>query len=264
MAYFTIKKFSQLLQRTITFEMIIPNDSRDESKNDKGRMRTLFLLHGYTGNAGNWVPEYLAEKYNFAIVMPNGENSFWLDGLGTGHGFCKFLGEELPQYLRSTFNIANSAEETYIMGMSMGGFGAIHTALKYPNVFGKASGLSSALIIHDIADMKKDTNDGMADYDYYRGCFGELDKVTESENNPEVLVKKLKDSGKKIPEIFMSCGTEDFLLENNREFHRFLENNGIKHEYIESAGGHDTKFWDEYAVKFTEKMFSCRNSSDCI
>lgn len=235
--------------------MIIPNDFRVEVPENKGKMKTLFLLHGYTGDAGNWVPEYLAEKYNFAIVLPSGENAFWLDGISTGHKFGTFIGAELVNYIRRTFGLAESPDETYIMGLSMGGFGALHTALAYPDTFGKAAALSSALIIHDIAGMKEGDKNDKANYEYYRECFGDLDKVSESENNPEVLVKKLKAQGKKLPEIFMACGTEDFLLENNRHFHNFLNENDVKHTYIESAGGHDTKFWDEYAVKFTEMMF---------
>ncbi len=235
--------------------MIIPNDFRVEVPENKGKMKTLFLLHGYTGDAGNWVPEYLAEKYNFAIVLPSGENAFWLDGISTGHKFGTFIGAELVNYIRRTFGLAESPDETYIMGLSMGGFGALHTALAYPDTFGKAAALSSALIIHDIAGMKEGDKNDKANYEYYRECFGDLDKVSESENNPEVLVKKLKAQGKKLPEIFMACGTEDFLLENNRCFHNFLNENDVKHTYIESAGGHDMKFWDEYAVKFTEMMF---------
>ena len=110
--------------------------------------------------------------------------------------------------------------------------------------------------------MKEGERNDKANYEYYRECFGDLDKVPESENNPEVLVKKLKAQGKKLPEIFMACGTEDFLLENNRSFHNFLNENDVKHTYIESAGGHDMKFWDEYAVKFTEMMFGGKSEKN--
>ena len=72
MAYFRIEYFSNALQRATSFEMIIPNDTRagmpgEEKPYKKRPMKTLFLLHGYTGKAGNWVPEYLAEKYGLKI-----------------------------------------------------------------------------------------------------------------------------------------------------------------------------------------------------
>lgn len=261
MAYYHIRFFSNSLKRNTSFEMFLPNDVREDIPHEdtvysKRKMKTLFLLHGYTGCAENWVPEYLAQKYNFAVIMPNGENAFWLDGISTGRQFCTFVGVELVDYIRKTFGLAMDADETYIMGMSMGGFGALHTALYYPEKFGKLAALSSALIVHEIAHMKEGGGNPVANYAYYHECFGDLETVEKSDNNPEILVKKLKDEGKKIPEIYMSCGTEDFLLENNRAFHAFLENIGVEHLYLESSGSHDMTFWSEYAVKFVEKMFA--------
>ena len=233
MAYYHIRFFSNSLKRNTSFEMFLPNDVREDIPHEdtvysKRKMKTLFLLHGYTGCAENWVPEYLAQKYNFAVVMPNGENAFWLDGISTGRQFCTFVGVELVDYIRKTFGLAMDADETYIMGMSMGGFGALHTALYYPEKFGKLAALSSALIVHEIAHMKEGGGNPVANYAYYHECFGDLETV----------------------------GTEDFLLENNRAFHAFLENIGVEHLYLESSGGHDMTFWSEYAVKFVEKMFA--------
>ncbi len=148
-----------------------------------------------------------------------------------------------------------SKEETFICGMSMGGFGAIHTALYYPEVFGKAVGLSSALIVHEVAGMTEGHGNPMGNYEYYRECFGDPAKVLESDNNPETLVKKLKAGEKQIPQLLMSCGTEDFLLEYNREFHNFLEAEGVQHIYEEDAGYHDMVFWSKYVQKFIPLIF---------
>lgn len=252
MSQLSVKYNSTALNRNVRFEMYIPNDKPQETPQ---KMRTLFLLHGYTGEGWNWVPEWLAQKYGFAVVAPSGENAFWLDGLSTGHKYCTFVGEELVDYIRRTFGLARTAEETYILGLSMGGFGALHTALSYPQNFGKAAAMSSALIVHQIAGMKPGTDNGTANYDYYHECFGDLETVLESSSNPEVLAKRLKDSGARIPEIFMSCGTEDFLLEENREFHQYLESIEIPHTYLESKGTHDMEFWNEYTLKFVEMMF---------
>ena len=260
MSNLTIHFSSGCLRRPVTFQMYLPYDQDPNSPDanteySKRNTKTLFLLHGYTGDAGNWVPEYLANRYNFAVVIPSGENSFWLDGISTGHKFCSFLGEELPAFIRKTFNLAQSRDDTYIMGLSMGGFGALHTALYYPDVFGKAAALSSALIVHEVAEMKEGSGNDVANYEYYRECFGEPSKLLESDNNPETLVKKLKAEGRVLPQIFMSCGTEDFLLENNRQFHRFLEEEKIEHVYEEEPGNHDMDFWTRYVEKFVPLMF---------
>lgn len=259
MASLNIEFYSNCLCRPVQFKMLIPNDLNEawhpEQKRAGKPMKTLFLLHGYSGAAGNWVPEYLTVKYNFAIVMPSGENGFWVDGISTGHKFGTFLAVELVDYVRKTFHLAMTAEETCVMGLSMGGFGALHTALAYPDRFSKAAALSSALIVHKVAQMHPGEQDGIANYEYYRECFGEPDQVLESDRNPEVLVDRILKEGGKMPDLYMACGTEDFLLENNREFHRFLEERGVKHVYIESPGTHDMVFWEEYARKYSEMMF---------
>ena len=262
MAYFRIEYYSNALRRTTSFEMLIPNDTRlplvpgGPAQEEKEKpMRTLFLLHGYTGKGDNWVPYELPGKYNFAIVMPTAENSFYLNGLSTGHDFQALVGEELVNYVRKTFGLARGAEDTCIAGMSMGGYGALHTGLQYPETFGKIAALSSALIVHEIAHMKPGQDNGMGNYAYYHECFGDLETVEDRETNPEEQIRRLQAEKKKIPGIFMCCGTEDFLIENNRQMHRFLEQAKVPHQYHESAGQHDMVFWQEYIVKAVEWMF---------
>ena len=257
MAYYRIDYFSNCLHRMTSFEMLIPNDIRQDVPQwePKGPMRTLFLLHGYTGKSECWVPAELCQKYNFAVVMPTAENSFYLNGAATGSAYQSMVGEELVDYVRKTFGLAQGPGDTYIAGLSMGGFGALHTALAYPDRFGKAGALSSALIVHGIAGMKPGEDNGVANYEYYRACFGDLDKVEESDANPETLVKKLKAAGKKIPDLYLCCGSEDFLIEPNRAMHAFLEAENVPHEYHEGPGIHDMVFWSQWIVKVVEWMF---------
>lgn len=248
MAHFNIKFFSNCLNRPVPLEVIIPNDPRADwegkiPKIDKENMKCIFLYHGYTGDGGNWIPEWELAKNNCAVVCPSVENSFYLDGISTAHKFQTFVGVELVDFIRRTFDLALSPDKTFTMGMSMGGFGAMHTALAYPETFGKCVCLSSALIVHGIAHMKPEDKNPVANYEYYRECFGDLETVEEREVNPEVLALKLKESGAKIPGIYMACGTEDFLLEPNRAMDKFLTENEISHIYVEDKGNHDMDFW---------------------
>ena len=80
--------------------------------------------------------------------------------------------------------------------------------------------------------------------------------MEESENNPEVLVKKIKSADGNMPKMYICCGTEDFLIEPNRQFRDFLVAEGVEHEYHESKGNHDMVFWSEYIVKVVEWMFA--------
>jgi S-formylglutathione hydrolase FrmB len=65
----------------------------------------------------------------------------------------------------------------------------------------------------------------------------------------------------KIPEIFMACGTEDPLLKENRKYHDFLVSQEISHEYKESSGRHNWKFWNEYLEKSIAWIFGLSSES---
>lgn len=238
-------EFWMFLPEKLPVEIFGPNPHYDRPP------KTLILLHGYTGSCSDWLyhspAAELSMKYNLAVVMPTGGISFYLDRPGVGNAYGRFVGHDLPVYLQNTFGLAGRREDTIIAGNSMGGFGALHTALAYPERFGYAIGLSSALIIHQVAGMtpeaERDRSNIMADYAYYREIFGDPGRVLESTNNPETLVKNWKAEGKALPKLFMACGTEDFLLEQNREFHRFLVREQVPVKYVEAPGVHDWAFW---------------------
>lgn len=246
--------YSKSLSKICNFNVILPNDTIPPmvagNENYNRRMKTLYLLHGYSGSSKDWLMgsliQELAIKYNLAVIMPNGDNSFYLDGKGTGKAYCQYIGDELIEYTRRTFGISDKREDTFIGGLSMGGFGAIHTGLFYPDTFHGIIALSSALIIHNIKHMKENDKDLIADYDYYTSVFGDLEHLETSVNNPEYLIRRLKEEGRAIPEIFMACGSEDFLIEPNRAFYSFLKQEGIEVQYIESKGVHDWNFWNQY------------------
>ena len=260
MSNIKVEFFSNSLVRPVAFDMFIPNDSRNDIPRQHNpyydrNCKTVFVLHGYTGWGKGWNSLYeLAEKYNFALVFPSGENSFYLDSEATAGKYGTFIGSELIEYIRKTFGLCCTKEDTYISGLSMGGFGALHVGLSYPETFGKILALSSALIVHGISGMKPGENNGVANYFYYRNFFGDLENLIESDKNPETLVTKLIQQKKEVPKIYMACGTEDFLLDENRRFHKFLTANKINANYFESSGGHDMMFWNEYFAKGFEWM----------
>ena len=244
MAKLHIEYFSRALHRATSFDMLIPNDSPENASRP---LSTLFLLHGYTGKAENWVPDGLPEKYGFAIVMPTAENSFYLNGEPTGTAYQAMVGEELVDYVRRTFHLANGPEDTCIAGLSMGGFGALHTGLMYPETFGGIMALSSALIIYQLAKMTPDMQNPMANYEYYVDTFGDLKKAAKSDHNPEVLYLRNRENNIENPKIFMACGKEDFLIKENRRMKNFLKKQNADFRYVEGHGVHDWNFWVPYS-----------------
>lgn len=254
MSFIQLNTFALSLMRQTVVNIILPDDApimlTTGNPHYERPTKTLFLLHGFSGNMHDWVTgsniQDIAIRYNLAVVMPAGDNSFYLNGRGTGRLYADFVGKELVEYMRKTFGLAMKKEDTFIAGLSMGGFGALHTGLQFPENYGKLAAFSSALIVHEIKNQKPGFYNEVADYDYFSSVFGNLDELEESVNNPEYLVKELKKQKEEIPAIYMAVGTEDFLLENNRQMHAFLEAEQIEHTYIEGPGAHEWDFWNAH------------------
>lgn len=242
--------YSQALSGPARFVAVLPNDVPPmalDSPHYKRPPKVLILLHGYTGCESDWITgtsvRALAMQYNLAVLMPAAGNSFYLNGDATGTRYADLVGKELPEFAARAFGLNISRENTWIGGLSMGGFGALHTAFLFPGQFSKIMALSSALIIHELPEMTPEASNAMANYAYYRNIFGDLKTAPERDCNPEVLAEALLAKGDALPAIFMACGTEDFLYQPNCTFHDFLTKKQIPHVYRTSPGIHDWKFW---------------------
>ena len=254
MAFFNIEFMSQALARSVSFKGFVPNDVppfvTQGNKNYERPMKTLILLHGYSDATSSWIFNSnimeLSGKYNMAIFCPSGENSFYLDREETGAKYGTYVGEELLSYVRKTFGLSDKREDTLIAGLSMGGFGAFHVGLSHSETFGGIVALSSALIVHEVANMKEGEGNPVANYAYYKTVFGEPSTVEASRNNPEVLVDDILSNHKPMPKIYMAIGTEDFLYENNQVMKKFLESRNVEFVYREEPGVHDFVFWNKH------------------
>ena len=253
--------FSDALCREVSFRFIVPNDIAEKKTEDNPYFRrptkTLLLLHGYNGMNSDWMLHSnileLSEKYNIAVVCPSGENSFYLDGRESGRAFATFVGKELMDYVHKTFGLSPKKEDNFAGGLSMGGFGALHTVLQFPERFFGAFGLSSAMIQYEVTELAPDIDNGIANYDYYRMIWGDLSDIEHSISNPDELVRRIQAAGGTVPKLYMAMGTEDNLLKNHRRFHEFLVERNVDVRYIETEGRHDYDFWSrnlEPAIRY--------------
>ena len=236
------------------FAFVLPNDVYMEEVREPRHYerppKSLILLHGLTGTDTDWlfggVAQDLAVQYNLAVFMPTAGNFFYLDRGYAGGNYCSFVGQELPEYIRQTFGYCQSREDTMIGGLSMGGYGAIHTALAFPEAFSACIALSSALRLREFA---AEEESGIMPYAMIRDVFGDPKQVMSSDINPEVQYAKASAAGHKLPCFYLACGTEDQLLASNRAFASFLQRQGADYCYEEGPGAHTWRFWNEYITR---------------
>ena len=79
----------------------------------------------------------------------------------------------------------------------------------------------------------------------------------ESDSNPLVCAANAKSTGT-LPDVFMACGTEDFVIENNRRMRDGLEKLDIPFQYHEGPGIHDWKFWGEWLPKLVNWLMEVK------
>lgn len=259
MATIQMNLLSKTLMRTVPVNVILPVDKMvfpGMPVKEIKEYKTLYLLHGVFGNYADWLNgtriQRFAEENDLVVIMPSGDNAFYIDQPKMNNNYGEFIGRELVELTRKMFPLSDKREDTYIGGLSMGGYGALRNGLKYHETFGRIIALSAALIIDDMPNRTNDSFFFIERRDYAESCFGNLDELIESDKNPKFLIKQLKKSKAQIPEIYMACGTEDQLLGANKDLVAFLNENDVPVTYAEGSGGHDWDFWDNFIKKAIE------------
>ena len=209
-----------------------------------GRAKTLYLLHGMSDDEGTWMRRTAIDRYaeekELAVVMPDGGLGWYTD-MRRGLPWFTFVSKELPALCRRFFPILSGRrEDTYIGGLSMGGYGALKCGLRAPETFSKVISLSGALDAADTAI----NNTVPATRRYWEDVFGPAEDVSGSENDLFAAATALTDPALR-PRIYMWCGTEDFLYAQNIRMRDHLRALGYDLTYEESPGDHQWRHWDK-------------------
>lgn len=266
---------SQTMGHTVTFQAYVPSEALKPGETCKA----LYLLHGVQGSYLNWFSATnlfrLTAMHNatcvdssangsgekkgkrLAIIMPSAGNGFyhkipyaedpsWKDPFGHKHDYEAFYAKELVDITRRMLPLSKEREDTAIAGLSMGGYGALRTALLYPETFGAVGGFSSALITR----YKDEDRNGFYNSDEILNViYGDFQKAkTDPKEDVELLfstfLKGGENAGKPLPEVFLSCGEQDPLRPLSVGLNEALIRMNIPHTYKEHQGSHEWAFWE--------------------
>jgi len=255
MAYFQCNYFSPTLCFNTDINVIIPTPNSDEILNNKksdylydgAKFQVLYLLHGAYGDYSDWMRLTSIEKYaqdhKLAVVMPSASNSFY-QNMYRGSDYMTYILEELPAFVQSIFPVSTRRENTFIAGLSMGGYGAVKMALQKPEQYAACASLSGAV---DFMGIMKAAQSGEIQGPFRWDCiFEHPDEVQGSEADLFALAAKRMKEGARLPRIFQSCGTEDFIYQQNVHARQEFEKLGLDLTYEEHPGIHDWNYWDTH------------------
>jgi len=248
MPSFELKFFSSALQMATAANIILP------SPDVKGPYHVMFLLHGLSDDHSIWSRRTSIERYveglPLIVVMPNGGRGFYSDAK-QGFAYETAIAKELPAIVEGYFS---TKLPWCVTGLSMGGYGAAKFALKYPERFKSGHSHSGALLFghlgFDIAKSRREM--GKEIEAEFRRILG--DNPTGGPDDLCHVASNLPAARR--PYLRIDCGTEDFLLEDNRDFVAVFTELGFDFEYEEFPGSHEWGYWDQHvqeAIAFHRK-----------
>jgi S-formylglutathione hydrolase FrmB len=240
MAFIRCDFSSASLMRSVNINITIPQNIPLEKR------KIMYLLGGLSDDNTMWCRrtniERYAEEHSVMVVMPNGERSFYTDAVN-GEKFWTFVAEELPNVIGSLFNYHPARKNTFAAGLSMGGYGAIKLGLRCPEKFAAVAGLSS------VTDLKRRyrAEDSACWKPELDRIFGGIDLLESRDNDLFALADKAVKSEKELPAILSICGSEDFMIEDNRGFNNFMKQIQYPNYHcFEYPGSHTWDFWDKH------------------
>jgi S-formylglutathione hydrolase FrmB len=244
--YETIQFESRLVGATLPYNVILPADYKHGSSKSK-RYPVLYLLHGLGGSAADWVStrarlaDYVAQ-YPFIIVVPEGKDGWYTDGLAPSEKFESYFVEELIPDVDRRFRTIASREGRAVAGLSMGGYGSMKFALKHPELFAFAASMSGALAA---ASWTPDQHIPEFVRPSILRVYGDGGSDVRRDNDIYRLARELTpERAKALPYLYLDCGTEDFLISNSRDFSALLIEKKIAHEFRELPGTHSWPYWN--------------------
>ena len=241
--------FSETLKLCTTMNVILPQRTEAQiglQGNVTGAAHpTLFLLHGLSDDHSIWLRRTSIERYvaplGLAVVMPAVHRSFYADMKHGGH-YWTFISREVPAVAREFFRLSDRREDTFVAGLSMGGFGAFKLALNCPEQFCAAASLSGAVRTRIADQFDPRNSDRLPEV---QDAFGSVDEMRGTEDDLVHTARQLAASDRPRPKLYQCCGGDDFLLDHNHDFRDFIQPLGFDYTYEEDPGeAHEWGYWD--------------------
>jgi len=243
---------SALLNRPVKYTVYLPADYEKSERN----YPVVYLLHGYTDNHTGWLQFGEINRYAdqaiaagtippMIIVMPNGDSSWYINSYDGKEKYEDFFVKEFMPAIEKTYRIKAEKKYRGVAGLSMGGYGSLLYALKYPELFAAAAPLSAAVFDDDamlgMADKNFEITFGPL---FGRGLKGKdrLNKAWYDNAILKIVETKSADDLKKV-RYWIDCGDDDFLTKGNCLLHILLTDKKVPHEYRVRDGAHSWTYW---------------------
>jgi putative tributyrin esterase len=240
MALVTCSFFSESLEMGTSVSAVLPQSTEAQIGVTDGRRSgpppVLYLLHGLSDDHTAWLRYTAIERYaaarGLAVVMPAVGRS-WYANEAHGHRYWDYVSQELPQLVAEFFRVSAEPADTFVAGLSMGGYGALKHAFTHPTRYAAAASLSGVARIQTLVD------------DNPRPDI--VAKVFDGHLSPDDDLAVLLDrcDPAELPALYIGCGTdEDRLMAQNTALVEQLRTKGVEPTVDFRPGDHVWSLWD--------------------
>ncbi len=229
---------SAALNRDMQYRVVLPASIATGTK-----LPVVYLLHGGGGNFRDW--SNYSDVASFAergliLVMPEGNDSYYVNAAERPQDrYEDYIVNDLIADVESRFPVAAGRTTRAIVGVSMGGFGAVKLGLSHPDLFIFAGGISPAIDV----PIRPFSIKRIQQWLQHRSIFGPWGSQTRRNGDPFVLARSADPA--KTPYLFLSCGEQEGLLPANRNFAASLEHRHFRYEFHAVPGAHDWNQWNK-------------------
>lgn len=248
MALIQLSCFSPTLTKNMQLYVALP----ELEQLPEGNLKTVWMLHGYTGDYTDWQRMTGMERYarerRIAVVMPDAANSFYAD-MAYGPAYFTYLTEELPRYLRKLLPLSSRREDNFVGGLSSGGYGAMKVGLTYPERYAAIGCLSAYNIPEDFSWQAPDKPEDWKRM--FSLVYGDLfpNHMMGSKHDLYHLVDIIREQDLPRPAVFHVWGDMDVAKRGACIMNRYftdMEGNPFHYFGKEYPGVHDFAFWDRH------------------
>jgi putative tributyrin esterase len=239
---------SAALNREMQYRVVLPARIAAGVK-----LPVVYLLHGGGGGFRDWSNYSDAARFaegGLILVMPEGDESYYVNARDRREDrYEDYIVSDLIGDVENKFPAAAGRTRRAVIGVSMGGYGAIKFALSHPDLFVFAGGISPAIDV----PRRRFSIKRIQQWRHYSSIFGEWGTESRRKADPFVLVSSADPS--KTSYLFLTCGEQEGLLPSNRDFAALLEHRHFRFEFHVVPGGHDWNQWDQRLPSVFQSLF---------
>lgn len=244
---------SAILGRSVNTCVALPPDYASATNT---RYPVLYFLHGLFENETSWserggkqiLDNLLSDGQvgKFIVVLPDGGRSFYINSMDGHERYEDFFIQELIPAIDKKYRTIADYAMRGISGSSMGGYGALHLAMRHADVFGSASAQSAALLPKFPNPLPTEGRWGFY-AKVLQGPFGSPLSESYWEANSPLTLAEHPENFRNL-KLYFDCGEQDRygFNEGAELLDKILTAHGFAHEFHLRPGNHGWSYLTQY------------------